>query len=194
MLFALIIFVLIIVALIWLGGFYNRMKTMQVHIKASIQEIGNQLKRQAELIPNLVEAVKGYKEHEKGVYDQLTQAREAISQAANQNDAGKIDESQKLLNKVLGSIRVIVESNPQLQTATLVNKLLDELRDTSDKVMYARRTLIDLSADYNTAITTIPGVWLAPIFHFESAKGLETPAGDFLKVDESETKTPKVNL
>ena len=90
-----------------LGGFYNRMKTMQVHIKASIQEIGNQLKRQAELIPNLVEAVKGYKEHEKGVYDQLTQAREAISQAANQNDAGKIDESQKLLNKVLAPLGLL---------------------------------------------------------------------------------------
>ncbi len=72
---------------------------------------------------------------------------------------------------------------------------MDELRDTSDKVMYARRLLIDLTADYNVKMVTFPSNIVAGIFHFEKQKGLETPLeGDELKVSKEETKTPKINL
>jgi len=192
-----IIIVLIVVAVIVFAifGFYNKLKTLQVRIKASIQEIGNQLKRQAGLIPNLVDSVKSYMAHEKGIYEEIVSARKSIEEAATSGDMKKIDESQDMINKVLGSLKVIVESNPELKASNLVSDLMNELRDTADKLMYARRTLIDLSADYNVAITTIPGAWFASMLGFKEEQGLSTPTeGSHLEVSEEEMKNPKVNL
>lgn len=188
-----IILVLAIVFLLF--SFYNKLKTTQVRIKASIQEIGNQLKRQANLIPNLVDSVKGYMTHEKGIFDQLTQARESINQAVQTNDPKAMDKSQELINKALGSIKVVMESNPEIKASDLVSNLMNELRDTADKLMYARRTLIDLTADFNTTISTIPGMWIAPLFGFKEEKGLSTPTDmDQLEVSKEETKNPEVKL
>lgn len=185
----------LVIIVFYILGFYNRLKTTLVRIKASIQEIGNQLKRQANLIPNLVESVKGYMKHEKGIFDELTKARKSITEAVESNNVKKIDQSQDLIQKVLGSLKVIVESNPEIKASNLVSNLMDELRDTADKLMYARRTLIDLTADYNTSIETVPGVWLAPIFGFKTEKGLSTPEkGEHIEVSEEETKNPKINL
>ncbi len=192
-----LIIIAIVVVLIglYIFGFYNRLKTTQVRIGASIQEIGNQLKRQANLIPNLVESVKGYMAHEKGIFDDLVSARKTITEAVSTNDSKKIDDAQNLINRALGALKVIVESNPQIQASGLVTDLMNELRDTADKVMYARRTLIDLTADFNTAIETIPGVWLAPMFGFTKQKGLDTPVeSDQLSVSEEEMKNPNVKL
>lgn len=188
--------VLLIVAIAFLFfSFYNKLKTTQVRIKASIQEIGNQLKRQAGLIPNLVDSVKGYMTHEKGIFDQLTEARKSIDQAVQTNDAKAMDKSQELINKALGSIKVVMESNPEIKASGLVSNLMDELRDTADKLMYARRTLIDLTADFNTSISTIPGMWIAPIFGFKEEKGLSTPTDmNQLEVSKEETKNPEVKL
>ncbi len=186
--------ILIILALL-LVTFYNKIKRFQVLIKASIQEIGNQLKRQANLIPNLVDSVKGYMKHEKDIFNQLTEARKNVESAIKSNDPKLIDKAQASLNKALSGLKVIVESNPQIQTSGLVNNLMDELRDTADKLMYARRTLIDLTADYNTAIVTIPGIWIAQIFGFKEEKGLPVPENkDQIEVSSEEMKNPKINL
>lgn len=186
--------IVIILALV-LMSFYNKFKTLQVRIKASIQEIGNQLKRQADLIPNLVDSVKGFMKHEKGIFDELTSARKMVETAASSNDPKLIDKAQESINKVLGSLRVVVESNPQIQSSGLVNNLMDELRDTADKIMYARRTLIDLTADYNTGIATIPGLWIAQLFGFKEETGLSMPdSTSATKVTSEDLKNPKVNL
>jgi LemA protein len=186
--------ILIIIALVTMS-FYNKFKTFQVRIKASIQEIGNQLKRQASLIPGLVNSVKGYMKHEKGIFEDLTNARKTVENAVNSNDPKAIDESQKSINKVLSSLKVIVESNPQLQTSGLVNNLMDELRDTADKLMYSRRTLIDLTADYNTAVVTIPGAWIAQLFGFKQEKGLSMPDDkSATEITDQDLKNPKVQL
>jgi len=190
-----IILGILAVIVIYVLFFYNNLKTLQVRIKASIQEIGNQLKRQADLIPNLVESVKGYMQHEKGIFDELTSARKLIDEAVKTGDATKIDQSQESINKILGSLKVIMESNPEIKASTLVSDLMNELRDTADKTMYARRTLIDLSADFNTSIQTIPGAWIAPLFGFKEEVGLSTPmSGSHLEVSQADTQTPKVKL
>ncbi|HPT65993.1 MAG TPA: LemA family protein [Candidatus Woesebacteria bacterium] len=187
--------ILIAIVVLYVFGFFNKLKTTQVNIKASIQEIGNQLKRQANLIPNLVDSVKGFMAHEKGIFDQLTDARKSIDQAVSTNDSKTLDKSQDLINKVLGSIKVVMESNPEIKSSELVSNLMNELRDTADKLMYARRTLIDLTADYNANISTIPGAWIAPILGFKEEKGLTTPINtDQLEVSEKETKNPEVKL
>ncbi len=180
---------------IFVFGFYNKLKTLQVHIRASIQEIGNQLKRQADLIPNLVEAVKGYMTHEKDIFKMLTDARTSITKLTESGDISQLDQAQKLIDKALSALKVIVESNPQIQASGMVTNLMNELRDTADKVQYARRTLIDLTADYNTSISTIPGVWIPPILGIQPEKGLDTPMeGQHLAVSASDVQTPKVDL
>ena len=191
-----ILFAVIVILALVLMSFYNKFKTLQVRIKASLQEIGNQLKRQADLIPNLVDSVKGFMKHEKGIFDELTSARKMVETAASSNDPKLIDKAQESVNKVLSSLKVIVESNPQIQSSGLVNNLMDELRDTADKIMYARRTLIDLTADYNTAIVTIPGVWVAQLFGFKEEKGLSMPPNrdSATQVTSEDLKNPKVNL
>lgn len=187
--------VIIAAVLLYLVAFFNGLKTSEVQIVASIQEIGNQLKRQAQLIPSLIDSVKGYMKQEKGIFTDLTSARKSIDSAMKNQSGAKIDEAQQLISKVLGSIKVVMESNPEIKSAGLVGNLMDELRDTSDKVMYSRRTLIDLSADFNVKISTIPGIWLAPLFGFKKKTGLDTPlSGEHLSVSGSETATPKVNL
>lgn len=177
---------LIIVLALWVASTYNFFVSTKTRVGAAIQEIGNQLKRQADLIPNLENSVKGYLSHEKGILQMLSDARKMT--AAGQDASGKISE-------LLPKLQVVVESNPQLKGADVVTNLMDELRDTSDKVMYSRRLLIDLTADYNVKLVSFPSNVIAGMFHFEALKGLETPAdGDFLKVSDADTETPKVNL
>jgi len=184
----------VILALI-LMNYYNKFSTLKVQIKASIQEIGNQLKRQSNLIPNLVDSVKGFMKHEKGIFEELTSARKTVQEAISSNDPKMIDKAQASIDKVLGSLRVVVESNPQIQSSGLVNNLMDELRDTADKLMYARRTLIDLTASYNTMLVTIPSTWVGSIFGFTQEKGLSMPDDDSqTKVTSEEVKDPKVSL
>lgn len=187
--------IVIAVVLIYCFSFYNRLRRLQVLIKASVQEIGNQLKRQMMILPNAAEAVKKNKLFEKDIYQNLTDARKSTSEAISSNDAGKIDQAQQLISKAMGSIKIIVENNPELKTSEITLKYLNELTDTSDKLMYSRRTMIDLSADYNTAIATIPGAWVASLLGFKEEKGLETPlSGEHLSVSETETQSPKLDV
>jgi len=116
----------------------------------------------------------------------LAEARKLLS---------KGQDASKQISEVLPKLQVVVESNPELKADNVVSKLMDELRDTSDKVMYSRRLMIDLTADYNIKRATVPTNIVANLFKFEELKGLETPeGGDFLKVSDSEMKSPKVNL
>ncbi|HPD44645.1 MAG TPA: LemA family protein [Candidatus Woesebacteria bacterium] len=165
---------ILLIVIVYVIAFYNRLKTALVQIGASNQEIGNQLKRQADLIPNLVESAKGYLKHEKEIFTQLTDARKAIN-------ANQIEKSQKLISKALGALQVIVESNPEFKAATVMTDLMAELRDTSDKLMYARRTLIDLTADYNASLVTFPNSILAGLFNFQPQKGLEVTPEEIKK-------------
>lgn len=188
------IIVVIAVILFYLIATYNSFQTIRTRIKASIQEIGNQLKRQADLIPNLEASVKGYLKHEKSIFDQLTAARKAVAAAVN-GSAKAQAEANAQIQKLIPALQVIVESNPELKANTTVISLMDELRDTADKVMYARRTLIDLTADFNQKIVTFPSNMVAKLFGFSAEKGLETPvSGEHLTVSEAEMKSPKVSL
>ena len=190
-----ILLIVLVLLVLWVISTYNFFVSSKTRIGASIQEIGNQLKRQSELIPNLEASAKGYLKHEKGIYDELTNARKAISSAVESGNVKKMADAGAKLAEVLPKIQVVVESNPELKGAEVVTNLMDELRDTSDKVMYARRLLIDLTADYNVKRVTFPSNIIADMFHFETMKGLETnDSGSAFKVDDSETKTPKVSL
>ncbi len=191
----LIIIAILVIAGVYVIATYNQLQTLKTRIKAAIQEIGNQLKRQANLIPNLNESAKGYLEHEKDVFAKLTEARKAVNKAVESGDTQEMLDAQDKVQGVLGSLKVIVESNPELKGAEVVNNLMGELRDTADKVMYSRRTLIDLVADYNRMLVTIPSNIIGTLFGFKPEKGLQVEeSGEHLEVSQEETKSPKVDL
>lgn len=190
------IFIIFAVGLgLYLISLYNFFQTALTRIKASIQEIGNQLKRQADLIPNLEASVKGYLTHEKDILTMLADARKSIDSATKSGDLSKQASAAGMLGNILPRLAVIVESNPELKANTTVMTLMEELRDTSDKVMYARRTLIDLSADYNIKVVTFPSNLAAAMFGFKQQPGLKLADMDgATSVSAAETKSPKISL
>ena len=174
---------------------YNTLARLKTQIMASIQEIGNQLKRQASLIPNLQESVKGYLSHEKGIYDMITAARAAVDKAGKTNNLDDVDKAATQLQNVVPQLRIMVESNPELQANTSVMKFMDELTDTADKLSYARRSLIDLTQSYNEKLVTIPSSLIAGLFGFKPEKGLATPTtGAHVEVSTKETQDVSVKL
>ncbi|PIS09600.1 hypothetical protein COT75_00135 [Candidatus Beckwithbacteria bacterium CG10_big_fil_rev_8_21_14_0_10_34_10] len=182
---------------VYIFNLYNRFVTIKTRIKASIQEIGNQLKRQAELIPNLIASVKGYMKHESKIFKDLTEARKTILSAVKGGNTQKMVDAASAVSKSLPAIQAVFESTPELKASGPTTKLMDELRDTSDKVMYSRRTLIDLSADYNIMIVRFPSNLVAQIFKFKEETGLKMPVGaeeKATKVAAEDLKTPKVDL
>ncbi len=185
----------VVLALFYVVATYNYFVSGKARIKASIQEIGNQLKRQADLIPNLESSTKGYLKHEKGIFEKLTDARKSINQAIKSGNLQQMADAGTKLSSVLPDIKVLVESNPEIKGSEVVSKLMEELRDTADKIMYARRLLIDLTADYNVKRATFPSNLVANLFKFDEMQGLKTPEGeDATEVSENEMKTPKVDL
>ena len=190
-----IILIFLGLAFIWGISIYNFFVSSKARIKAAVQEIGNQLKRQADLIPNLEESAKGYLKHEKGIYKDLTEARKSINSAIKSGDLQKMSDAGSKLASLIPNIQVVVESNPELKASEVVGKLMDELRDTSDKVMFSRRLVIDLTADYNVKRVSVPSNIIASLFGFKEQPGLITPeSGEHISVGEGELKTPKVNL
>lgn len=187
--------IVLVALLVYAWTLYNQFVTAKTRIQASIQEIGNQLKRQAELIPNLVTSVSDYMKHEKSIFTELTEARKAVLEVVDKGEVQKMVEASDRLQSALAPIRALFESTPALQAAGPTSKLMDELRDTADKLMYSRRTLIDLTADYNIKLVTFPSNLIARMFKFQPEAGFKTPMkGVHLEVNNEELKTPKVEL
>ncbi len=179
----------------WIISTYNFFVSAKTRIKAAVQEIGNQLKRQADLIPNLESSVKGYLKHEKGIFKDLTSARKAIDSAVKSGDVQKMADAGSQFSQILPKLQILVESNPEIKGSGVVTKLMDELRDTSDKVMYSRRLVIDLTADFNVKRVRVPSNIVASILKFDELPGLITPEkGEHVSVSSKDVKTPKVNL
>lgn len=182
---------------VWAIATYNQFVTIKTQLEASLQEIGNQLKRQADLIPNLISSVKGYMKHEKGIFDALTDARKQVVEVTGKKGSSAQDmlNASEGLEKALSGLRVTLESNPEIKADAPTQKLMDELRDTSDKTMYSRRTLIDLTQNYNALVVRMPSALIAMLFKFEKQPGLKI--GDIdsaTTVTSAETATPKVDL
>lgn len=195
MIFVWILLILAAVVVGWVISTYNFFVASKARIKAAVQEIGNQLKRQADLIPNLEESTKGYLKHEKGIYEDITNARKLVNSAVKSGDLQKMADAGSNFASILPSIQVLVESNPELKASEVIQKLMDELRDTSDKVMYARRLVIDLTADFNVRRVTFPSSIIAGIFGIKEQAGLITPeSGEHVEVSDTELKSPKVKL
>lgn len=187
--------VLVVGVAVYVISVYNGLQILKTQITASIQEIGNQLKRQASLIPNLQSAVKGHLKQEKDVYKMLTDARKTVEAAQESGDSADIESAVSKISQMVPKLQVLVESNPELKSDQTISKFMSELTDTADKLMYARRTVIDLTQNYNEKLVVFPSSIIAGLFGFQPEKGLDTPmSGEHVSVSKSEMSDPKVDL
>lgn len=187
--------IIVVGVAVYVISVYNSLQILKTQIVASIQEIGNQLKRQASLIPNLQAAVKGHLKQEKDIFKMLTDARKTVETAQETGKANDIDAAISKLGQVIPKMQIAVEDNPELKSDQTISKFMSELTDTADKLMYARRTVIDLSQNYNQKLVVFPSNLVAQVFGFTPEKGIETPlSGDHMSVSSSETTDPKVEL
>jgi len=141
--------------------FYNRFAVLSNRIDNSLSQIDVQLKRRADLIPNLIETVKGYAKHEKSIIEEVTKARKALVGAKDIEGKVKADDQ---LEKALKSIFALAENYPNLKANENFLELQKELAATEDKVAYSRQYYNDSILDYNNLATTFPGAFFAKIY------------------------------
>ena len=175
MYFALGIIVLLIIVFVFI---YNKLVSLNVRCKNAYASIDNQLKRRADLIPNLVEVTKGYAKHESETLERIVLARtNSISEQAKQSEE---------VTKSLKSLLAVSESYPELKANELFKNLQIELTGTEDKIAYARQFYNDSVQHLNTAIMTFPNNLIASMFKFKER--------EYFEVSEEDKKVVKVQL
>jgi LemA protein len=191
----LIVFILLLIAVVYVISTYNSLQKLKTQIEASIQEIGNQLKRQASLSPNLQEAVKGYMGQEKQIFQMLTDTRKQVAKADESGNMQDIDQAIEQVQTLVPRMNVILEDNPEIKSDQTIIKFMNELTDTADKLSYARRSVIDLTQGYNQRLVSFPSNIIANLFGFKREAGITTPrTGAHVEVSSQETESPKVDL
>lgn len=185
MTFIYIIVAIIVVLLLWLMVSYNRFITYINRAKEAWADIDVQLKRRYDLIPNLVNTVKGYATHESGTFDKVTKARAAAMGASNINDKAVAENS---LAGALKSVFAIAESYPELKANQNFLDLQTQLTDTEDKIQAARRFYNGNVRDLNTSLEVFPGNVIAGAFHFSKMEFFN------LDADEAARQTVEVKF
>ncbi|TMC38899.1 MAG: LemA family protein [Chloroflexi bacterium] len=167
--------VVVAILLVLLAVFYNRFVALRQQVRAAYSDIDVQLKRRHDLIPNLIEAVKGYAAHERRVFDEVAKAR-ADAIAAGSEPPAERATAENTLSGAVRSLFAVAEAYPQLQAVQEFKDLSSNLTATEDTLQYARRYYNAQVRDYNTAIATFPGVALAPMLGFSPYQFFELDA------------------
>lgn len=170
-----IIAIIIGVVLLYTWIVYNSLVTAKVRISEALSHIDVQLKRRTDLIPNLVETVKGYAKHEKELLENVTKARTELMGAKG---AQAKAEANNMLTDTLKSLFAVAENYPDLKASQNFKALQDELTDTENKIAYSRQFYNTNVLDYNTKIVTFPNVIFANLFKFKAAEFFETGEED----------------
>ena len=174
--------VLVVVALVGVT-FYNRITVLENRIKNAWAQIDVQLKRRNDLIPNLLETVKGYATHERELFTKLGEARERSLRATTVPEQA---EASNQVTNALRSVFAVAENYPELKANQNFLALQTELSETEDKIAYARQFYNDAVLQFNNAIQTVPGVFIAGPMGKTPQVMLETP--------EPERAVPKVSF
>lgn len=167
--------IIVLVLFIVFMGTYNRFIVLRNRINNAWAQIDVQLKRRYDLIPNLMEAVKGYMKHEKGVLTEVTAARTAMMNASTFKDKAKAD---NMMSATLKSLFAVAENYPKLQANENFMMLQEELSGTESKIAYSRQFYNDTVLSYNNGIQLFPGNIVAAMFGFKEkemfkAEGVE---------------------
>ncbi len=163
----LIILAIVAVLGVWLVAIYNGLVKLDVRSNEAWSDITVQLKRRLDLIPNLVESVKGYAKHERGVFEEVTKAR---SNALNAQGVEETAKSENMLEGALKSLFAVAESYPDLKANENFLQLQNELVDTEDKIQASRRFYNGVVRDFNTQRTVFPNNLVAGVLKFNADK------------------------
>lgn len=172
---------LLIVVYIW--SLYNGLITASTQVSEAWSQIDVQLKRRMDLIPNIVESVKGYAKHEKSIFENVTKARSALMGAKTPDESAKAND---MLSGALKNLFAVAENYPQLKANENFTQLQKELSDTEDKVAYSRQFYNSIVKDFNVKVKVFPNAIIASVFGFK-----EKP---FFEVAEAERQAVKVQF
>jgi LemA protein len=183
---AILVILIIFLAAIFLGvAIYNKLIRLKNTVKSSWSDIDVQLKKRYDLVPNLVETVKGYASHEKTVFQNVTTARAAAMQASTPADKAK---TENMLRETLKSLFAVAEAYPELKANTNFLQLQSQLKDLEDNIEYARRYYNAVVRDFNILIESFPSNIVASSFGFKQEEFFE------LEAPEVERKPVKVSF
>lgn len=185
---ALIIVLAVIVGIVLLFGLfvvavYNGLIRSRVRSREAWSGIDVQLKRRADLVPNLVETVRGYAAHERETFDSVTRARSMLQQAQGPAQAA---EANNQLTQALRSLFAVAENYPQLRASENFMALQKELSDIEEKIAYARQFYNRNVTDFNTRIQVFPNVMIANMFNFQRF--------EFFEAEEEAREAPEVSF
>ena len=178
-----IILLIIVILVIGTIVMYNNLIGLRNRVKNAWSQIDVQLNRRADLIPNLVETVKGYAKHEKGVFEEVTKARSGIMNAQTVQESA---DANNMLTGALKSLFAVAENYPELKANQNFINLQSQLAETEDKIAYSRQFYNDTVLMYNNKIQMFPSNLLARQFNFNEA--------EFFEVEESARSVPKVQF
>jgi LemA protein len=167
----------VVILVIWALSAYNKLVRQRNQVDASWAQIDVQLKRRVDLIPNLVETVKGYAAHEKGTLEAVIQARNSAIAASGQSPAGRA-EAENVLTQTLGRLFALAEAYPNLKANENFAALQSELTSTEDKIAYARQFYNSAVQTFNTSIQSIPTNIIAGVGGFKEKDFFEAAEGE----------------
>ena len=179
----LIIGAVVVVLVMLFAGSYNGLIGKEEEVDSKLAQVSVQLERRADLIPNLVNTVKGYASHEQSVIDSVTDARSKLLSA---NSVEEKAEANQELTTSLNNLLVVVENYPDLKANTNFIQLQDELAGTENRIATARRDYNSAAKTYNTTIKKFPNSIIASMFNFEEVQ--------YFEVSEEDTKVPNVEF
>lgn len=177
-----------IVAIVVIAGLllipsYNKFVSLQEDVNQSYAQVENQLQRRLDLIPNLVNTVKGFTAHEKEVIGEIADARSKLAGARGPEEQAAANDE---LSGALGRLLVVVENYPELKANENYRQLMDELAGTENRISVARQDYNDIVSRYNRQVKRFPGRLVATIFNFDEQ--------EYFRADEAAKEPPKVDF
>src|SRR6266567_7302879 len=180
---SIILIIIVGVILLFIGYLYNLLITTRMRVNEAFSQIDVQLKRRTDLIPNLVETVKGYAKHESSVLENVTKARASLMQAGTATEKAQAND---FLSGTLKSLFAVAENYPNLRANENFLNLQEELSDTENKVAYARQFYNSTVMDYNTRLSLFPTMIFANLMNLKPA--------EFFAASEEEKKQVEVKF
>ncbi len=178
-----VIGLVVLLLFLGLGGTYNSLVRLDENVDANWAQVENQLKRRADLLPNLVNTVKGYASHESEVLLGITEARSGIQKAGT---PGEYAQAEAQLTSALQRLNIVVENYPDLKANQNFIRLQDELAGTENRIAVARRDYNESARELNTRVRRFPTNIFANMFGFEER--------EYFEVSESDQELPEVNF
>ena len=183
MIWAIVVVVLLVLLGLGLVLVYNRLVRSRNRSENAWAQVDVQLKRRADLIPNLVESVKGYAAHEQGTFEEVTRARTAAQQAQGVAEQA---EAENVLTAAIGRLFAVAEAYPQLRASENFQQLQAQLGETEQKIAVSRQVYNDTVLTYNNATQTVPTNIIAGMFNFEPRT--------FFEIEDPVREAPRVQF